>query len=662
MLAVPAALVRQALDWPLRLAPLPYHGNGNGAIIGVFMHQQQPVPLIDLARWVDTGASAGDAAAAAAAASTVAAQTSMQTAAAASASVTALAAVATLAASPRPYRRVLVLREGGNTVAVGVDRVRGMQTVGAGAVSRVAHHDDPSQLFHSVARCAGIDVPVNLLDVTRLMALAKIWSAEPGCSDADTRSSGKCNGDADGSAAAGDAGAVVSAGSAGKATAVFATVTDALAEPVAGVAGDASAAEDSAAPADWFAAADSAVTANSRIAADSVAAAPAVMAQHLLARPDGVDGAIAAAPSMSVGRGAVRAYGVIRMAACRIGIPIDELAEVLAAPPLQPLFSPRTQGSCSWRGRHVAVTTLQRCLPMLAERAAAMTARRASPGMAAAATSAGPAAAIAMAALASTPPLLAIIQRHGLALGLLIDHVPLIVQVETPATTPPLTMVADADGEPLHLLDLGWLFARLPEAAISGIAAPVHVPATDHGASDRANTSGHLVFEADGLACTALDSIEAVLRLPVLSDGASHLPWRGTVLALHDLRRATAGAGSGSAGVGGSLVRGGSGATGGVGSKGGKGDMDDSGAAAVIVVRGAQGLLGVVVSAVRSMVQAGAGSISRLAVAGRGEVELLTTGSGAAQVSYQRLDLPALAQLPAVLQHGTAEAEPTLHR
>jgi chemotaxis signal transduction protein len=284
------------------------------------------------------------------------------------------------------------------------------------------------------------------------------------------------------------------------------------------------------------------------------------------ARHDGAAGAGMAAPVA-----ARRTYGVVAGNGCRIAFPIKDLAEVLPAPPLLPFHSPLSEGLCQWRGRHVPVTSIAKCFPAL------------------------------WAGGAAPAPLLAILQRDGLVLGMLIDQVPDIVQLPAADATAD-SMQADADGALIHLPSMAALHARFPETALSREGAQ-----GAQAAATATNLGSHLVYEAASTASTPLDGIEAVLALPPLAPGATEMAWRGAPLALRDLRAAPGPAGT------------------------------------VIVLRDVQPAQGYIVDAVRTLVRERSASVSHIAVAGRGAIELLTTGTGTARATYVVGDLAKLA-------------------
>ena len=456
-MAVPVAEVVQGIATPARLDVLPRRGAaaGAGAIIGLFNHLGQPLALLDLALWVKFGDDD----------------------------------------TPRRYRRALIVRADGHTVAIAVDAVRGLHRIGADSITRISHDVDQNEIFHSVARCTGIDGVVNVLDVRRLMALAMTWSAD----EAGARE------------------------------------------------------------------------------ASAVAAPRFCAATHVRA-----------------------AYAVVAGSGCGIGFALADLREVLPAPALDAFHAPLTEGLCRWRGRHLPVTSIAKIMPALA------------------------------ASAPSAPTLMAVFERDGMALGVLIDQVPVIRHFTVGANDTDGAdgangangvddaghadgadlAVADGGASPeqlVHLVDMAALLARFPERALSLAAAAV-----DSGPAARRNPSSHIVFAADGVVSTPIDGIEALLPLPALAPGAAHMAWRGNAIALHDLRAAPGERGT------------------------------------VIVVNGRHAPLGFIVDAVQALVQARAGRLSHLALAGRGAVELMTVGAGAGrgggEATYATRDLAQLAR------------------
>jgi chemotaxis signal transduction protein len=275
---------------------------------------------------------------------------------------------------------------------------------------------------------------------------------------------------------------------------------------------------------------------------------------------------------------ALQPCGVVAGRDCRIAFAIADLAEVVPAPPLLAFPTALTEGLCLWRGRQLPVTSLARCLPALAPAPVSQAA----------------------------PALMAVFQHQGMALGMLIDEVPAIVALPVAESSQAAGRTDSVhcafDGALIHLVDSVGLFARFPEAAISRESAPI---GEDIHGDAATNDGAHLVYEAAGCAATPLAGIEAVLKLPPLAPQATHMSWRGGALALRDLR-----SGAGPDGT-------------------------------VIVIRDAVPPAGVIVDAVKTLVQARSARLARLRVAGRGDTTLLTTGAGAEQETYAVRDLSA---------------------
>ncbi|QGZ42815.1 CheW-like protein [Pseudoduganella flava] len=133
--------VVQALPMPAALVPLPRR---RGALAGVVDCQGTLIPVADLARWVDTGASSGAAAA----------------------------------------RRILVLRDGGRRIGLLVDAIDGFADVPADAIARLHHDDDAEEVFQAAAKVPGSETILSVLETGRLVALACAWHGDDGPSAA----------------------------------------------------------------------------------------------------------------------------------------------------------------------------------------------------------------------------------------------------------------------------------------------------------------------------------------------------------------------------------------------------------------------------------------------------------------------------------------------
>ncbi|AVR96716.1 chemotaxis protein CheW [Pseudoduganella armeniaca] len=130
---IDVASVVQALPLPPVLAPLPRR---RGALAGVVDCAGVLVPVVDLSRWVESGAPAADASA----------------------------------------RRILVLRADGRTIGLLADAVAGFADVPAAAVARLHHDDDPEEVFQATVQLPGTDIIAAILEAGRLVALACAWN------------------------------------------------------------------------------------------------------------------------------------------------------------------------------------------------------------------------------------------------------------------------------------------------------------------------------------------------------------------------------------------------------------------------------------------------------------------------------------------------------
>ena len=128
--AVIGAMQRPPVSGPL--------GRRNGAVCQVVTYQGNPVPVIDLALWLPIGAPT----------------------------------------QPRGAQLyVLMLRHDARTIGILVDNIEGVVSFSGEAVVRLHHDESAEEIFHSIAFTDSGAPPVSLLDVSRLMALALIWSS-----------------------------------------------------------------------------------------------------------------------------------------------------------------------------------------------------------------------------------------------------------------------------------------------------------------------------------------------------------------------------------------------------------------------------------------------------------------------------------------------------
>ena len=275
-----------------------------------------------------------------------------------------------------------------------------------------------------------------------------------------------------------------------------------------------------------------------------------------------------------------RSCAVLQADAARLALAADTLTEVIPMPALHQLGGGAGMAYCEWRGRHLPVLT------------------QAALGLEASADGAA-------------PTLLAVVERGGLALGLPV-HAALGLQVlELSALAAPgglWSVLFEADGTPLHLLDEARLFARFPEAELSRDGGAAHDDA--HAQAARAaNATAYIVFEGDGMYAAAIDTVERIVSLrEAATDGNGAMSWAGQTIALRDLRSSAA--------------------------------QEKEGDVMVVHSNGTH--VGYVVSRVHLLVPPGSGRIYRMGAAGAGW-EFIATGDNAAQASYRIVDLGALA-------------------
>ena len=285
----------------------------------------------------------------------------------------------------------------------------------------------------------------------------------------------------------------------------------------------------------------------------------------------------AAATTAAASAISTRPYALLDAGALRLGVPAAGLAEVIPMPSAETIAGGRGAW-CTWRGRHLAIVPLADVVPGAAD-------------------------------AADGAPLLAVLERDGLALGVPVRATLRLAQCVPPPAGEPVAIVYDEDGAELRLLDLAALFARRPEAALSRAAhgADVRAPAapgsrTDGAAAGKLNDAAWIVFEADGLAAAPLATLERIL--PLTSPPGATLAWEGRAIPVADLRRPDAAAAGGQ----------------------------------VLVVRAGAGHVACVVARVHLMIPAGGGRMYRM-----GTTAFITTDDGQARASYRTLDLAAYA-------------------
>lgn len=298
----------------------------------------------------------------------------------------------------------------------------------------------------------------------------------------------------------------------------------------------------------------------------------------------GVPGA--GVPTAGVPAGSVL-HAVLAVGDLRFAVPASELAQVIRMPALRAIGPAGGSSYCSWRERNLAVLDGARLLGAAPVQAAA-----------------------------PAPPLLAIIERGDLALGVSVRAAMELRQLAAPGSgTGALdealaTTVFDSDGGAIEVLNTAALFARTPEANISKAAARA---AADSITAQRTNSHAYIVFQTERHHATAIEPIEEILALQAAHVDAQEqllptIAWRGQPLRVVDLRApgtptpATCGA-------------------------------------RILVVRDAGGCTGYVVKHVVLLIPPNTGKLYRMALAGAGLVEFITTGVASEQVSYRTIDL-----------------------
>ena len=307
-------------------------------------------------------------------------------------------------------------------------------------------------------------------------------------------------------------------------------------------------------------------------------------AWHQDAAPATASVATASQQPSHIGASEARSYAVLQAGAARLALATDALTEVLPMPPLDVLGAGSGMAYCTWRGRHLPVLTL------------------AALGLEAAADDA-------------PAPLLAVIERAGLALGLPVHAALGLQTIDTDGLASPDALLStwfEPDGEALRVLDEAQLFARFPEAGLSrDDAAGQHARpggAPEHGQRG-ANATAYIVFEGDGMYAAPIETVESVVSLrAAATDGHGAMAWEGRPIRMRDLR------GGGVAGE--------------------EGD--------VIVVRSGDAHVGYIVARVHLLVPPGSGRIYQMGAAGAGW-KFIATGDDAAQASYRIVDLCTLA-------------------
>jgi chemotaxis signal transduction protein len=307
----------------------------------------------------------------------------------------------------------------------------------------------------------------------------------------------------------------------------------------------------------------------------------------------GVPGAgvpAAGIPAAGVPAGAVL-HAVLAVGDLRFALPAAELAQVIRMPALRAIGPAGGSSYCSWRDRNLAVLEGARLLGVTPAQAAA-----------------------------PATPLLAIIERGDLALGISVRAAVELRQLAPPgsgtgaADEALATTVFDGDGGAIEVINTAALFARTPEAHISKAVARA---AADPITAQRTNSHAYIVFQTERHHATAIEPIEEILALQAAHVDAQEqllptIAWRGQPLRVVDLRAP------------------------------GTPTPVTCGARILVVRDGASdngGCTGYVVKHVVLLIPPNTGKLYQMALAGAGLVEFITTGVASEQVSYRTMDL-----------------------
>lgn len=286
----------------------------------------------------------------------------------------------------------------------------------------------------------------------------------------------------------------------------------------------------------------------------------------------------------TAGETASTLYALLTAGDTRIALPAATLTQVKRMPPLQPLGAAGGNSYCTWRNRKLAVIDTIRLLKVTA---------------------------------AFPLPLLAIVEHGDLALGLMVHEVLQLRMLATPSRLPGsiVATVIDEDGGAIEVIDVAALLACLPEASISRVTAEASglSAATAKAAAQRLNNNAYIVFQTDQKYATAIDPIEEILALTPVHVGALEqllptIAWRGQPLPTVDLRP--------------------------------PGTPTPLGCGArIIVARSGSSCTGFVVEKVELLIPPNTGKLFRMALAGMGLVEFITTGAVHEQVTYRTMEL-----------------------
>lgn len=292
-------------------------------------------------------------------------------------------------------------------------------------------------------------------------------------------------------------------------------------------------------------------------------------------------------------------YGTFRIGDAVIGVPPDHIAELLRTPTLRPAPVPRpaTRGLCDWRGHVLPVIDLTGPL------------RAAADGQAA--------------------PWMCVVRHGERLLGLLVHEILGLVRVALPPPEDGADLRADRAGFVtaevpveqgiVQALDPQQLMAHFSESALS-VRRSAHAEAA--AAGQGRSPKPYMVFEADGVLACEVDGVQEVLPLPdtVRDRLAAGLParltWRGHAVPVRDV-----------------LARPGASAA-------------ADRARQLIVLTEGDRRLAIPIVAVKAMIPAHTGTLSRLGIAGQ-RMDVVSVQTSEHVASYAVVDLLAHLAAPA---------------
>lgn len=124
--------VRQVIPWPEHLHKLPRRQN---ALLGIFSHRNQTIPLVDLHSWLG---------------------------------------IANI--DEEKLKQVMILGCEGKSIAFAVDDLHGLKRFAQHKIQQVYQDADDDEFFHSVVTWEEKNRFINLLDTERLLRKAQLWS------------------------------------------------------------------------------------------------------------------------------------------------------------------------------------------------------------------------------------------------------------------------------------------------------------------------------------------------------------------------------------------------------------------------------------------------------------------------------------------------------